>query len=182
MADTKQVKQIKQLLRKSVNQMRSVRTMNEIGKQTRDIIVKRTRLGFGVPANGASRQRLKPLSDSYIKQRAGELAFFTRNGVVIPFKPIQAPRLSRRTTPRKSNLTFTNQMLDSIKQFVTRLGEVDIRPTGTRRDGLTNEEVATFVSKERPFMHLSNNEIKQVTIVANDLFTEIIRKNLTTLK
>ena len=64
--------------------------------------------------------------------------------------------------------------------FVTGPGRGEIRPVGLRSDGLSNEDVARFVDEAgRPFLHLSDNEIKQLEIFAGELFEALLRKNLT---
>jgi hypothetical protein len=60
-----------------------------------NIIKKRTQLGYGVPSTGASNTKLKPLSEKYIIKRANS-------------------DINENTTPKKSNLTFTGDMLNSI--------------------------------------------------------------------
>lgn len=162
-------------------ELRQPRNMRIIGREAAAIVRKRTLLGFGVAENGGNRKRLKPLSDSYKAQRRGEVAFITLQGRVIPVKPIEPIRLSSKTTPGKSNLTLGGELLDSLKEFVTGLGKVEVRPAGSRRDGLTNEEVAEFVSKDRPFLNLSKNEIKQIEELTNDQFLALVNKNLTKL-
>lgn len=157
--------------------------MKKIGDQAATIIRRRTLLGFGVPDNGQPRERLKPLSESYKQQRRGNLAFFTdKLGRVRPIRnPKRKPRLSNKTSPAKSNLTFTGEYLDSFMSFVKGLGKVEVRPTGTRPDGLTNTEVAEFVSDERPHFNLSNNEIKQLENQLSRDLESIIKKKLTKL-
>jgi len=176
------IRKIKKVFEKSFREMQGPRFMKKLGGEAAEIVRRRTRLGFGVEENGGIRKPLKPLADSYVKQRRGELAFFTRkDGTVVPFKPKVRPILSRKTRPKKSNLTRFGFMLDSLKEQVKGLGKVQVTPTGTRPDGLTNEEVSEFVSDERPYLNLSNNEIKQIEISTSDEFEKIIKKNLTKL-
>ena len=175
------IRAIKKSVVDALKEIQSSAGMRQLGREATTIVRRRTLLGFGVPSNGAPREKLKSLSTSYKQQRRGEIGFFTKNNKVIPFVPKTKPTLSSKTTPSKSNLTFSGELLDSLKEFVTGLGKVEVRPTGTRRDGLTNEQVAEFVSKERPFLNLSNNEIKQLTILANDQFEKIVNKKLTKL-
>jgi len=62
------------------------------------IIKKRTQLGYGVPSEGAGNTKLKSLSAKYI-------IFRQKN---------KAGNLSSNTTPKRSNLTLTGDMLNSI--------------------------------------------------------------------
>lgn len=119
-----------------------------------DMILKRTRLGFGVGGNGEKREKLKDLK-----------------GRPKPYKSTIQKRerlkkrgeLSSETTVVKSNLTMTGQMLNAISYRVKKLGGIIFIKDSSRRDGRnTNKEVAKYVSKDRPFFHLSDSEIRQL--------------------
>jgi hypothetical protein len=132
---------------------------------------------------------LKPLSESYKKQRSGELAFFTigkgDGRKVVSYKPNKKPNLHPDTEPGKSNLTATGQMLDALRG---RAGggkvTIDIKPTTRRkelngkRSGLTNNEVRQYVEDAgREFLKLSPDEKKDVI----DLATQLINEELASL-
>src|SRR5690606_22586140 len=138
----------------------SISVDQELANETAEQIKKRTQLGFGVDDNGRQ-TKLKPLSMSYRAQRRGEIAFFTdESGRKIPYIPSEKPTLSPYTSPAKSNLTKTGEMLESIKGIVKDTS-IFINVTGKRRDGsgLTNEEVKEFVEQQgREFMRLTNGE------------------------
>lgn len=173
-------KAIRAAVADATNRDNTQKLMNEATR----LVKVRTKLGFGVPEPGAQRERLKPLSDSYIEQRANKARYFTKNDKVfripIPGGPSRHPDLSETTTPTKSNLTFTGEMLDSLRGFVTGPGKGVVKPTGARTDGsgLTNQQVANFVSEQgRPFLNLSNNEILQLKQkFVDDLLKRINRK------
>lgn len=134
-----------------------------LGKLAIDIIVKRTRRGSGVKRDGGAIRRLKPLKKSYVAQRRRLIS-----------------KLSRFTSPNKSNLTFTGQMLSSIKVIKTvktrtGVGSV-ISPKGRRSDGKTNEEVAVFASLSRPFFHLAKKEKRELIEVFEKRFKKAIKK------
>jgi len=133
--------------------------------------------------------KLKPLSESYKKQRAGELAFFTigkgDNRKVVSYKPDKKPDLHPDTSPEKSNLTATGQLLDALRG---RAGggkvTIDIKPTkrkkelNGKRSGLTNNEVRQYVEDAgREFLKLSPDEKKDVI----DLATQLINEELARL-
>jgi hypothetical protein len=110
-------------------------------------------------------ERLKRLSSSYIAVREGAVKFRTINGKKVPF-PEPDERLQdvdpEFFEPRLSNLTFTGQLLRSITSSVKN-GAISIFVTGTRRDGLTNEKVAGYVSEQgRPFIGLDERGIKRI--------------------
>jgi hypothetical protein len=129
----------------------------------RDVIVKRTRLGYGVERNYGYKEKLKPLSPNYIKSRK------------------MFAKLDGFTTPRKSNLTRTGDMLRSIEAKVSN-GVIEIVPTGTRSDGKKNVDIARYNQeggKGRPrriFMRISDLEFKQVVRFYRKTFGDLLRK------
>lgn len=174
--------------KKVIRELQGRVQMQKILDEATTIVRRRTLLGFGVPDNGARRVKLKPLSQSYKDQRAGKVVFYTdklgrvrRVKTGAGFK--SRIKLSDRTTPSKSNLTLSFQMLASLRGIVTGLGKGTIKPTGTRSDGMTNAQVAQFVTEQgREFLNLSDNEIKQLEIFIEDIGIRILKKNLTKIK
>jgi phage gpG-like protein len=86
---------------------------NEIGKMAAFQIAKRTRLGKGL--NG----KFKPLSENYKEWRKGKSQFYTNKKTGQIFKTrnkrwIRKPSLHSETTPNKSNLTLSGDMIDAI--------------------------------------------------------------------
>ena len=73
------------------------RVLEMLGKEGAKIIKVRTSQGFGVDQDGGSRKPLKPLKKSTIRQRE-------RN----------KGKLASGVSPRKSRLTFTGEMIESI--------------------------------------------------------------------
>jgi len=135
------------------------------GEFAASIIVKRTRLGYGVDKEYGQKQKLAPLAPSYIKQRK------------------MFAGLNPLTTPKRSNLTRTGQMLDSV-QAIVRRGVIYIEPTGTRDDGKKNLDVAIWNHKgnarrnrpPRVFMNLSQLEFNQTVRFYRKTFTDLLRK------
>lgn len=146
----------------------------ELAQDVANQIKKRTQLGFGVDENG-KQFKLNALSDSYKAQRKGEVAFFTDQfGNVIPYEPEVPPNLSRNTTPSKSNLTKTGEMLESLTGEVSD-NQILINVKGLRKDGsgLTNEEVKDFVEAQgRTFLSLTSGERKEL---AREIKNRILR-------
>lgn len=130
-----------------------------------NLIVVRTRLGYGVDKSGDDRKRLKPLSSTWIAARE----YYSERGL-----------LSNLTTPRRSNLTFTGQMLDSMQTIKAAAGSIIIGPRGYRTDplskGKSNEQVANTVAKAgRKFNNLSRLEIGQLTRFYRNKFGDLMR-------
>lgn len=127
-------------------------TLNKVGKEAKDQIVKRTRLGLGV-RNGKARP-LKALSESYIEQRKKRRA-----------------KLSKFTTTKKSNLTATGQFLNSLSYKVNPITKkVELFFKENRRRELNGGpprvrhiDLLQYVSEQgRPFFELADFEIRKI--------------------
>lgn len=119
------------------------------------IIERRTRLGKGV-SEGGDLSKLKPLSEKYVKFRKG--------------------KVSELTSPKKSNLTFTGQMLSAIKGI--RNGSLfTFFFSGKRDDGLNNSDIARYnKEKGRPFFDLSTSERNGLQRKISKIIKESIKK------
>lgn len=104
---------------------------------------RRTRLGRGVQRTGARSFKLAGLKESTIRSRRR-----TQN----------AGELSTDTSPTKSNLTETGQLLDAIDGRSSGPGNAEIFLKEDRTDGALNNDIASFQEdKKRSFMHLSDS-------------------------
>ena len=124
------------------------------------LIVKRTRLGYGVNVQFGSKQKLKKLSDGYIKRRA------------------RAKNLFELTSPKTSNLTMTGQMLESMRVLDRVNGKVSIGPTGARGNKQpSNAKVAAYQEKQgRIFNRVSQLEYQQVLRFYRRSFGDLLRR------
>jgi hypothetical protein len=170
---------------KAYSQMESREEMQAAGEFCVGRIVRRTRVGQGVSRAGAESESLKPLSQSYRQFRAGKIAFFRKGAAVVPYKPDAPPPLAGTTTPGKSNLTLSGQLLASIKVLTAGAGRAVIGAAGDRlnflrgKSLLSNADVAGFVSKERPFLNLSRAELNGLQRFWRDRISAAIKKSLT---
>ena len=131
-----------------------------------DMIRLRTRLGFGVKKAGGPKSKLEKLEESTKERR-------------------KRMELSNQATARRSNLTESGKMLDSIKGKYVRQGEGSISPTGRHGKGLTNVELASYHDKlgagkkrkKRPFFRFSKSEFNQMKKMINKKFRDLMRKN-----
>lgn len=120
--------------------------------QMKDFWVKRiqgfTRSGKSLFNNG---EPLKPLSSRYIA-----------------FRQRYTGPVSQFFRPKKSNLTFTGQLLDSLKGSANvKRQTISVFPTGTRSDGKTNKEVAENVADNgRPFLGLDDKGRERLIQIA----------------
>lgn len=154
------LKTITDKIRKSLGDVVSRKEMLEIGDFAVDLIVKRTRLGYGVSKQFGTKMRLKSLSESYKKRRA------------------KFAGLSGTTTPSRSNLTLTGQMLESMDVITARDGRVTFGPTGYRSsDGNSNLEIAEYQEEAgRIFNRVSQLEFQQIVRFYRKRFGDLLKK------
>lgn len=153
-------KDLETALTRALNELIKPNSMKEFGEEAANMIRLRTRLGYGVASDYGDKERLKPLSQSYKEQRKKE-------------------KLSNETSPGRSNLTKTGELLDSIKVKSVGPNSVNVGPTGRRTDGKSNEDVADAVAKNgRPFNNLSKVEYKRIRDSIATALEELIKKFL----
>lgn len=95
--------------------------------------------------------------------------------ITIEIRKQSADILSPLTRPaqKRSNATFTGQMIDSIKSRAIGRDGFELYFDGDRDDGLTNEEVAERFQQARPFFQFSGPEFKGLI---NELSLRLTRK------
>lgn len=146
-------------LRQLVSGVVDRETMGKVADRAKELVTDRTRKGFGVEAEGAPKTRLKGLSESYKKQRRR----LRKQG-----------KLDNSTTPGKSNLTQSGQMLKSLKTRASN-GQAEVF--------LGNEEAKTKAKHQadsgRKFMNLSKTEQREIKkIIETELINDIKKKGL----
>lgn len=148
-------------LRVGVRDTYKKKQMKALGELAIDLIVERTRQGFGVSRTGAKQKPLKSLSPPYIDHRKANRS-----------------KLDSTTSPHRSNLTFTGRMLRSmrVKKVSNRL--VSWGPNKRRRKGgLTNEKIGELVAENgRPFNFLSRKDIKKMVKLADKILQRSMRR------
>jgi hypothetical protein len=140
------------------------------------IIQRRTLLGYGALPSKVKTQvgditigvkyKLPPLSAQYIKFRK------------------KYKQLSGKTSARKSNLTLTGALLESIgilKSVKIRgYGLITIAPIGQHGKGLSNVTLASYLSKQkypgRHFMELTEAEFNQILRNYRKTFGDLLSK------
>ena len=152
-----------QRLKAALEKTRTRSILRKVSDELARIVVKRTRLGYGVAEMGGEKQPLKRLSPRYVRQR--ERARRRRD-------------LDSTTTPMKSNLTFSGQLLASVKTVNVGGREANIGPTGMRkRSRLSNLKVGQYVTeKGRPWLNVSAAEERQIIRFYRNLVNDF--KNL----
>lgn len=134
--------------------------MKALGDFAVDTVVKRTRLGYGVSIGFGVKSPLKALSNRYKQYRKN------------------FPKLSSTTTPSRSNLTLTGQMLASVRVINIRPGVVRFGPTGYRTDSnLSNLQVAAYQEGQgRVFNRISQLEYQQILRFYRREFGDLLKK------
>ncbi len=186
-------------LQTALKALRTPEFMQKVGDFAASMIKVRTRLGDGVASQGGSKSSLKPLSKEYIDQRAAlqsgahkaiesavgsEANYQKKNQKAVYRQSLaSAGGLSQFTSPKKSNLTRSGQLLDSIAGKNPTTRTVHVGPTGQRDDGKTNQKIGEYVSDAgRPFNNLSEIELKRVSdyirLAAKAAIRSVARKGL----
>lgn len=149
----------KEAMEDIVDNISKPEAMEKLGEAAAELIKKRTRLGYGVDESGGSKAKLKPLSEPYKKTRKKH-------------KP------TGPSTPAKSNLTYTGQMLDDLGPTSSSEGHVEI--------GFKTEESAQkaewVTEGGRPFNNLSKSEIKQIEQALSEEVAKRIKISMHKLK
>jgi len=162
------------------------RLVKEVGLFSQERVKAVTRTGYGV--TNSKKKKLKRLSNSYKDMRRGAVKFRTVNGAVIPF---QEPDERIQEVDKKffepdfSNLTFSGQLLESIKYTYNRAKHIfTIQPTGKRKKlpgeskTLTNKKVAEYVAKGgRPFLGIDKKGDKTIANMIKREIRAQLRKN-----
>ena len=135
--------QFRNNLNKAIEDAFSINYLSQTGNDIVKQIQVRTRSGFGVQQNNARQARLRPLSPQYVRSRRDAA---------------KAGILSNTTSPQRSNLTYTGNMLASITSSASR---------SRIQFGFSNPEAVSTAeevqSKGRPFFNLSSTEIRNLT-------------------
>lgn len=115
-------KQLLAALRKKTDRAISKTMTQAYAEEIKDDLVKRTKLGNGFDPATENTIKLPKLSDNYKEMRQGKSRWFTtKDGKRIKVKKgknntdfVKKPKLSNTTTPAKSNITATGQLLRSL--------------------------------------------------------------------
>ena len=123
--------------------------LKTLAERAVEMVKTRTRLGYGVAGEkfAGSQQKLESLKSSTVENR-------------------KRKTLHPDTSPKKSNLTDTGQLLDSISYEVSG-NRITVFLKGQR-----NQTVAEYVSDARPFFALSKPEVTRLA--------DLIQKAITT--
>ena len=151
------LKQVVNSLQRRFSRPLSKKELREVGDLSSEAIFNRTKKGFGVKTTGGNPSRLLKLSDQYIQFRR------------------QFKSLASDTSPSKSNLTLTGQMLESIGTKKVRQGTRGKALVLVAVQGRKNINKALWqADRKRIFMNLSKKELREIT----EFMTKAIKKNV----
>lgn len=155
---SKDFKEFSKQVKEKLKDLYSAKNMKQLGKEISNIIRVRTQLGYGVAVPEGDRFKLKELTEKYKELR----------------KHLD---LDANTTPSRSNLTRTGQLLQSIDVITASEGQVTVGPKGSRSEGGTNEQVGKYVAEQgRPFNNLSRAEVKQVVQLLQKRLSDLVEE------
>lgn len=151
--EDKLAKQLEQTLKDILSE----KNLEKIAQDIVDQIVLRTKLGKGVSQAEGPEKPLEKLSTSYKKQR----------------KSLQSKgKLHETTTPTRSNLTQTGEMLDSIRYKING-EEITIYIEGE----FNNKKANWQVDQKRSFLNISSVQKKRLINLINTQIQAAFKKN-----
>ena len=153
MATTKQqLERFTKAVAKAMAKAVAANAMREYGETAVDLVVARTRgKGQGVPENGGRAEKLTSVTKEYAARR----------------KKMQ--RHPDAAGGRKSNLTLTGEMLDSLTVTKARSKSVEIGWTDSeQRDKAKGNELGSYgrapnPAYARPFLNLTTREVNLIS-------------------
>jgi len=147
------------------------RAMKKVGEFAATVIVKRTRLGFGVPVGSKRRKSLKAMkTNPQGRWSEGYQEYRKKN----------ASKLHRLTRPKKFNLTLTGQLLESMGVIKSKAKRVLVGTKGARTDGFNNFQLANVLATNLGlrFNDLTIPEEKQVTRFYRRTFGDLVKRRI----
>lgn len=145
--------------------LNSRKILDAVGRSVSTDLVKRTKVGKGVKENFDPPHKLPELKDNTVKTRRS----LRKSG-----------RLTGKgATPKKSNVTRSGEMLDSVTYGVGR-GQVEIKLQGREQEKKATRLLA--VSPDYQFMRVSKQEFNRAVKLASKFIGQILSKiNITDL-
>ena len=174
-------KQAQEALTKKVRKALDQGIDGSYADSLKDKIVKRTQLGIGVDPSGQA-YKLPPLSDNYKEMRQGKARWYTdKSGRKVKVTKaedssgsfVKKPKIAGTTTPAKSNLTATGQLLKSLTtvkvrvegavSWIIRIGDNRGRGLFGYSSNIGNRELAKILAaKGRRFMGFTRSQQNEI--------------------
>jgi len=166
MAAKQDISRVITSIRRTLDVSISNRAMRAIGREAVVIIKRRTRLGYGVVGglfgNRQSLRTMKPHTPQYQEYRRRHRR-----------------ELFHETSPRKQNLTFTGELLNSLKVKRTRKNRA-LLGFPKKRHKKSGELLTKIAQKQhdagRTFMFLTKKETNQLLKFYRNNFGDLLKK------
>lgn len=148
MSNEAEFKKMQALIDRTIDKAFSKKNMQLMADEMADRVRRRTRLGKGVDKSGGNPKNLRPLTSAVYKKKRENSKELNR----------------QKTKPKKSNLTFTGQLLDSIIGESKKAQEFILKiKNGRKNDKVTNSEIVDYQEGQgRAFFHFSKPEISGI--------------------
>lgn len=162
--DPESIKRVEVQTREAFNKViANKKLLDEVGQTVVDDIKFQTRRGQSIPTGS----RLKPLSKRWVETR-GQIG--------------EATDTQETFSPKRSNLTLTGQLLDSLTWRIVGKGLIETLFKGEKRrpyfikpktkkgvrkieSKISNEQLAEFVQKDRPFVGVRDQVVKRIRLI-----------------
>jgi len=177
-------------VKKAVNKGINIQYVDEL----KDRIVKRTQLGIGIDPDTGSSMRFEPLSDNYKETRQGKSRWYTNKaGKRIKVEKsktnkdyVKKPKLASTTTPAKSNLTATGQLLKSLTTvkmkfkggvaYMIRVGDKRGRGLFNAPSTIGNKQLVKYLEDMgRYFLGFTKSQKNQITREIRQIIIKFLR-------
>lgn len=160
------VKNIKSVLNSVRKVFKDTQTSKKVLDDISDFSINRIKQETRKGIDLVNDDRQPDLSDSYKRYRR-RLKSGKANSKVTPASFMR---------PGLSHLTLTGELLDSLKSKIIRSrGILEIFPTGSRSDGLTNQEVTKELKEQgRVYLGLNKKAIEEI----RKIFVDELRRNI----
>ena len=158
-----QINNLQKKLQDTFGVLTTKKSMVRIGRFLVVDMQKRIRLGYGSARQLGQKEKLKPLTSSYVNYRKKNRS-----------------SLDKTTRPKKSNLTFTGQLVRDLRLTKVTKANFVIGHSNKlrRRETLTNRELSGFVQIQgRPYMNVTGLEFKRLLrFYQNDIIKPTLSK------
>tara|TARA_R110000868_G_C10972634_1_gene770625 strand:+ start:12546 stop:13139 length:594 start_codon:yes stop_codon:yes gene_type:complete len=183
-------KSVNEKVKKAINKSINIDYVDTL----KDRIVKRTQLGIGVDPSTGNSYKLPPLSQNYKETRQGKARFYTdKAGNVVKVTKnknnkdyVKKPRLASTTTPAKSNLTATGQLLKSLTTvksrfqggvaYIIRVGDKRGRGLFNTPPTIGNKQLVKYLASQgRNFLGFTKSQKNQITREIRQIIIKFLR-------
>jgi len=144
-------------IQKALDELVSPKELNKIGNFEAGLIKRRSRLGYGVPKDLSAKEKFKELRPKTVAAR-------------------KRKKLASETTPNKSNLTETGQLLNDL------VSKIEGRSTLIGHTKDRNKRIGAFHQTgggslpQRRYLGLALEDLKQIKAQMQDAFNDILNK------